>query len=411
MSGSGSKGKWEASSITEKDVKELQVAGYLSTDIAHRLPAKDQGWTKKAEQIDCPAPLPENPATPQLTEMLVLAPYQAPEKKAKKKGKENKGGPRHRGPSDAMSGETEALSCHEGGEDEEEEEAESDSPHKGRKKKRTASEDPEEEAPKRGNIVLQDSSDSESEQIRKKLPRAKPLAASPPCELLNTPLSEGSYLPPDMAEIETPPRAPSPLTADDTEVLSQRTSPGRGGAGVAVEKAPEGNTLVAEDMGEVTPMETDGGDRQHSGPQLDTPPETNASPLAATAQAAEVSELNRKLKVADEEIDRINKRFDETQVSAAEVETLKGALARAQKEAKANKAAVDKAAAELKTEQAARRQHEAWVTEVQQELKDAILKCKGLEDKALAQSFELAKALQDAKAAQVESRSAREEIH
>ena len=42
MSGSGSKGKWEASSITEKDVKELQVAGYLSTDIAHRLPAKGQ---------------------------------------------------------------------------------------------------------------------------------------------------------------------------------------------------------------------------------------------------------------------------------------------------------------------------------------------------------------------------------
>ena len=35
--------------------------------------------------------------------------------------------------------------------------------------------------------------------------------------------------------------------------------------------------------------------------------------LAATAQAAEVSELNRKLKVADEEINRINKRFDETQ--------------------------------------------------------------------------------------------------
>jgi len=33
----------------------------------------------------------------------------------------------------------------------------------------------------------------------------------------------------------------------------------------------------------------------------------------ANAQAAEVSELNRKLKVADDEIDRINKRFDEAQ--------------------------------------------------------------------------------------------------
>ena len=35
--------------------------------------------------------------------------------------------------------------------------------------------------------------------------------------------------------------------------------------------------------------------------------------LAATAQAAEVFELNRKLQVADKENDRINKRFDETQ--------------------------------------------------------------------------------------------------
>ena len=35
--------------------------------------------------------------------------------------------------------------------------------------------------------------------------------------------------------------------------------------------------------------------------------------MAATTQATEVSELNRKLKFADEEIDRVNKRFDETQ--------------------------------------------------------------------------------------------------
>ena len=42
MSGSGSKGKWEASCVTEKDVKELREVGYLSVDIAHRLPDKDQ---------------------------------------------------------------------------------------------------------------------------------------------------------------------------------------------------------------------------------------------------------------------------------------------------------------------------------------------------------------------------------
>ena len=38
-----------------------------------------------------------------------------------------------------------------------------------------------------------------------------------------------------------------------------------------------------------------------------------ASLLAATAQATEVAELNRKLKLADDEIDRVNKRFDEAQ--------------------------------------------------------------------------------------------------
>ena len=76
---------------------------------------------------------------------------------------------------------------------------------------------------------------------------------SPPCELPNTPLSEGSSLPPEMAESEMPPRDPSPITMDDTEVLSQRTSPGRGGAGEAIEKAPEVNTSVAEDIGEATP--------------------------------------------------------------------------------------------------------------------------------------------------------------
>ena len=37
------------------------------------------------EQIDCPAPLPEDLADALLTEMLVPAPYEVPGKKAKKK--------------------------------------------------------------------------------------------------------------------------------------------------------------------------------------------------------------------------------------------------------------------------------------------------------------------------------------
>ena len=57
-----------------------------------------QDWTKKAERIKCPAPLLEEPATPLLTRMLVPVPYQALEKKAKKKKiKEAKGGLHHKG--------------------------------------------------------------------------------------------------------------------------------------------------------------------------------------------------------------------------------------------------------------------------------------------------------------------------
>ena len=62
-----------------------------------------QGWTKKSEWIKSPAPLPEDSVSPQLEEMLVPAPYQAPEKKIKKKGKGPKDGPFYEGPSNAVS--------------------------------------------------------------------------------------------------------------------------------------------------------------------------------------------------------------------------------------------------------------------------------------------------------------------
>ena len=101
------------------------------------------------------------------------------DKQKKKKGKKAKGGPHHKGPLDTVSGETEALSSHEGDEEEEEEEeVESDSPCKGRKKKRVSSEDPNGEASKRGKMVVQDSSDSDIELDPKRPPRAKPLAES-----------------------------------------------------------------------------------------------------------------------------------------------------------------------------------------------------------------------------------------
>ena len=56
-------------------------------------PISLQGWTKKVERLKSPAPLPEDPATPQLMKMLVPVPYQAPKKKGKMKSKEPKDGP------------------------------------------------------------------------------------------------------------------------------------------------------------------------------------------------------------------------------------------------------------------------------------------------------------------------------
>ena len=110
--------------------------------------------------------------------MLVEVPYQALEKKARKKGKEAKGGPRCKGTSDVVSGETEVPSSPEGDEDEEEEEVESDSPLKGRKKKRAASIDPKEGVYKRGKITPLDGLDTDAKHTPKRRPRAKPLATS-----------------------------------------------------------------------------------------------------------------------------------------------------------------------------------------------------------------------------------------
>ena len=40
MSGAG--GKWMASSVTEGQIQKLRSAGYLSSDIAHRLPIEGE---------------------------------------------------------------------------------------------------------------------------------------------------------------------------------------------------------------------------------------------------------------------------------------------------------------------------------------------------------------------------------
>ena len=74
---------------------------------------------ERAKRIQCPAPLPKEPAIPRLAKMLVPAPYKAPEKKAKKKAKGAKSGPRRKGTSDVTS---EDETCSSAAEDDEEEE-------------------------------------------------------------------------------------------------------------------------------------------------------------------------------------------------------------------------------------------------------------------------------------------------
>ena len=87
------------------------------------------------ERIHCPAPLPEEPAGPLLTKMLVPAPYEAPKKEAPKKVKKTQSGLRRHDASDAKS---EDSSDNPSSEDEEEE-AEEDEPHFEGGKKRAAS--------------------------------------------------------------------------------------------------------------------------------------------------------------------------------------------------------------------------------------------------------------------------------
>ena len=69
-------------------------------------------------------------------------------------------------------------------------------------------------------------------------------------------------------------------------------------------------------------------------------------------------------------------------VGADEVESLKCALAKAKKEAKANKVATNKVVKALEEERTARRKHEARVEEIELELKDAITRCESLGQKS-----------------------------
>ena len=106
--------------------------------------------------------------------MLFPAPYDVPEKKAKKTAKGTRSGLRRKGASD-MSSEDETDSS--ATEDDGEEEEEGGFPPEGGKKKREASTNLEAKAPKRGKGSLADNSAWDVESSPKRMPRTKPRAA------------------------------------------------------------------------------------------------------------------------------------------------------------------------------------------------------------------------------------------
>ena len=118
--------------------------------------------------------MPEDPADALLTEMLVPAPYEVPEKKAKKKATGTRKGLRRRVISDSSSESIKAHSSHEN----EEEEEESSPPLTGGDKKRKADPTGEAEGSKKGRTLLPDCSTTAAYSGDEWLPREKPLAKS-----------------------------------------------------------------------------------------------------------------------------------------------------------------------------------------------------------------------------------------
>ena len=83
--------------------------------------------------------------------------------------------------------------------------------------------------------------------------------------------------------------------------------------------------------------------------------------------------------------------------SAAAVETLRAELARAKEQARMSNAASEKAAAELKAEQAARRQCKERISTMAIKLKDATSRCEFLEKDNKTRAVDLDKAIQEAR--------------
>ena len=122
---------------------------------------------RKAEQIICPAPMPENPVDAHLARLLVPAPHVVPEKKAKKEATGARKSSRFQ-----VSDDSGADSSPEN-----EEEKEDSLPEEG-ERKRKASPTGEAEGSKGGKTLPPDCSANTSDDNEDWPPRAKPLARS-----------------------------------------------------------------------------------------------------------------------------------------------------------------------------------------------------------------------------------------
>nr|XP_020200637.1 uncharacterized protein LOC109786477 [Aegilops tauschii subsp. strangulata] len=374
-----------------------------------------EDWLKKAVNMGCQAPLSEDPMSALLGEMLIVAPYKAPEKKKDKNPtKGAREGLHQRVSPDTKSRDTLAPSTQEGDQEEEEEEEEESNYSRPRKRAVPAEAKGERPSPAPKNrdkgklVLLDDSLDSDkesaaSEKVPEKVPRVKPHTESllrdlPMTRCLRTLPRQLTW---QRVEAHRVPHPLRPLMSPEKccpRGLRPCRTPGRGGGDITM---AEVNTSAAEDkekeLEQVKPSQT-------TAPAPIRPPEASqtspseggagappsapntgsrvtvewpdmlvedvksssiaaeyrtlmdaASALAAAVNAAKLAEMNRKLKVSDEELDLVNKRYDEARATAAEVESLKAELLQAKK------AAAEQATAALASVKTEREKNEARV--------------------------------------------------
>lgn len=128
-----------------------------------------------AEEINCPTPLPEDQEFPLLEKMLFPAPYEVPEKTAKKAAQGAKKSPRRKSTPDVTSrSETSSSSA----DDDDEEEEENDSPPEVGRRKRAPPTSPGAKTPKRVRGSLTDNSVWDVDSSLERPRRTKPQAAS-----------------------------------------------------------------------------------------------------------------------------------------------------------------------------------------------------------------------------------------